>query len=100
MQETWSKEELWAELDALGEDEVRTRLVTKIYGDTGHKKALVQEWLRKKQQEKLDDQDKINVQISTESLRVSKSAKNASWAAVFIALVAVIVSGIALYFSK
>lgn len=46
MAQQWTKDELWADLDKLGEPAVRERLVTKVYGDVGHKRALVEEWLR------------------------------------------------------
>lgn len=40
--------ELFAELEALGEDRVRSRLALKAYGE--NKRALVEEWLRRQDQ--------------------------------------------------
>lgn len=45
-QETFTKEQFWSELDALGEEEVRVRFsVTKQFGDVGPKHELTKLWL-------------------------------------------------------
>jgi hypothetical protein len=82
-QETWTKEQFWSELEAVGEDEVRTRLAAKIYGEANHKAPLAREWLRRKDQERSD--------LSTsEQTRIARSAKNAAWAAAIAAIIAAI----------
>jgi hypothetical protein len=47
---TFSTEQFWAELDALGEEKVRERAVVGAYGSGHNKKELAQEWLRQKDQ--------------------------------------------------
>lgn len=54
MAETFTKESWWADLEKLGESAVRVNLATKVYGDTGGKRALVVEWLHEKDQERED----------------------------------------------
>jgi hypothetical protein len=49
-QETFTKEQFWAELDQLGEESVRVNLfVAKTYGDGGPKRTLAEEWLRSRE---------------------------------------------------
>jgi hypothetical protein len=56
-QETYSKADFWAELDSLGEDIVRERLIAKRYGDVGPKHDLAIEWLRIKDQGRLEERE-------------------------------------------
>jgi hypothetical protein len=51
-QTTWTKDELWAELAVLGEEKVREFFVVGRYGDVGEKRALVESWLRAKEDER------------------------------------------------
>ena len=49
-QETFTKEQFWSELDAIGEDDVRVKFsVAKQWGDVGPKHALVLLWLKDKE---------------------------------------------------
>ena len=52
-QETWTKETFWAELDKLGEEKVRERIVAKAYGEAGHKRAFAEDWLRNREASRL-----------------------------------------------
>ncbi len=70
-QGTFSKDQLWAELEALGEAKVRERLVTKAYGDVGHKRALVEEWLRLKDQARSEA-------VTREQIDIARAAANAA----------------------
>jgi hypothetical protein len=45
----YTREELRAELERLGESVVRMQLVNGLYGSTGRKHLFVEEWLRLKQ---------------------------------------------------
>jgi len=82
--ETFTKEEFWAELDALGEEEVRTRTFVKHqFGDVGDKRALAEEWLSQKGSERSE-------RSNAEQMRIARSAKNAAWAAAIAAIVAAI----------
>ena len=47
---TFTTQQFWAELDALGEETVRERVVVGAYGSGHNKKELAQEWLRRKDQ--------------------------------------------------
>ena len=53
-----TQDELEAELEKLGEDKVRAQLATSVYGDAGNKRALVVEWLRKKDQSRSERREK------------------------------------------
>jgi hypothetical protein len=46
---TYTKEELWGELERLGESAVRVRFTTGFYGTAGRKHVFVEEWLQFKQ---------------------------------------------------
>ncbi|MBU1225034.1 MAG: hypothetical protein KKA22_14855 [Gammaproteobacteria bacterium] len=49
--ETFTKEQFWSELDALGEEDVRIRFsVTKQFGDVGPKHELAKLWLSDKRE--------------------------------------------------
>jgi hypothetical protein len=50
--ETFTKDQFWAELDELGEDEVQTRVLTKRYTDGNHKLSLAREWLAKRERDR------------------------------------------------
>ncbi len=89
---TFTKEELWANLEKLGEEQVRERLATKVYGDAGKKRALVVEWLREK------DQSRKNTS-NLEQIRIARSAKNAAWSAAIAAIIAAICAFIAILLS-
>ncbi len=68
---TFTKEQFWAELDALGEEEVRVRVVTKRYGNASAKRSLAEEWLRSKDQEHKDSS-------AAEQIAVARDAANAA----------------------
>jgi hypothetical protein len=81
-QETFTKESFWAELDALGEDEVRVRLsVTKQFGDVGPKHELAKLWLARKDSAKRD-------------VREESTLRLAVWANI-IAITAIVIAAIA-----
>lgn len=92
-QETFTKEQVFAELDGLGEAAVRVRLsVDKAYGDSGPKHALVLEWLRRKELSRKEAS-------SLEQIRIARSAKNAAWIAAIAAITAAVVTIIVSYLS-
>ena len=88
------KDRLWAELDALGEDQVRENLGLSGYGRKG---GSVQEWLRKKDQERSDERDRSNTAMTLANLNIARSAKNAAWTAAVAAIIAIIVSILIIY---
>ena len=91
-QETFTKEQFWAELDEAGEATVRERVITRRYGSGNNKLQLAEEWLRLK--------DVVRSEKTTrEQLRISRSSRNAAWVAASAAVIAVVISVVALYFS-
>lgn len=78
-----SVEEFFSKLEAMGEDKVRQKLALSHFGDNGGKKATVQLWLEKKDQERL--------LLSNEASKATaRSAKNAAWAAAIAAIIAAV----------
>lgn len=73
-QTTWTKKDFWAELEALGEEQVRERLATKRYGNVGDRKALAEEWLRVQEESRKDASQSAQIEIA-------RSAKDAAWSA-------------------
>lgn len=92
MGDEWTKESFWADLDAAGPDEVRVRLATKIYGDNNEKGGLAREWLLRRDQAAAAEAERLKNAAIQEQISISRSAKNASWGAVIVATVALIVS--------
>lgn len=93
-QEPFTKDSFWAELDRLGEDEVRNRLIANRYGLGQQKKPLAQAWLQERERSRADAS-------SLEQMRIARSAKNAAWAAAIAAIIAAIAAivSIAISFS-
>ena len=81
----YTKEQFWAELEQLGEDAVRIRIITKVYGDASDKRSLAEEWLRHK--------DRLRIDASNvEQIRIARSAKNAAWVAAIGAIIAALIA--------
>jgi ribosomal protein L9 len=91
-QETWTKEQFWAELERLGEDEVRVKLATKIYSDVNERGGLAREWLLRKDQARQSERLSRNEASSREQISIARSAKNAAWAAAIAAIIAIVIS--------
>lgn len=98
-QETYTKEQFWGQLDALGEDTVRVRLATHAYGDGGDRRALVEEWLRRQNQRRATEESDRSAAASAEQIRIARSAKNAAWAAAMAAIIAAIFAAISIAIS-
>ena len=65
VQETFTKEQFWSELDALGEEEVRIRFsVTKQFGDVGPKHELTKIWLSDKREARRDRRENITLAVA------------------------------------
>ena len=71
-------EELKRRLEESGEDKVRERLASNIYGS--QERPIVEEWLLSKEREKSDK--KVE-----EYLNIARSAKHAAWIAAIAALI-------------
>ena len=89
MGETFTKEQFFAELDSLGEDDVRTRVVVGHYGRGNKKLQLAEEWLRLREQSRIDESNR-------EQRKTARSAKNAAWVAAIAAIIAAIAAVISL----
>ena len=83
-----TKKEFWAELDALGETEVRIRLQNKIYTDLNEKGSFAREWILRR------ELAAANASSSAQS-RVARSAKKAAWIAAIAAIIAAIAAMLA-----
>ncbi len=98
-----TEKDLWPELEKIGEDTVRTRFATDAYGTVGNKRALVEEWLRRKDQERKDASTAEQASIARDAAEISAreagTANHTAKIAIAIAAIAIIVS-IASLFSK
>jgi hypothetical protein len=86
MAQTTSKaEQFWAQLDALGETEVRLKLATGFYGgyENQDRRPLVKEWLRRRDHERLEASNLAH-------RRSARNANTAAWVAAIAAIVAAI----------
>ena len=98
--QTFTRDEFWAELEQLGEDAVRERVITGKFGSGNKKLPLAEEWLRLKEKSRSDAAANAAHDLDVETVRVAKSARDAAWVAAGCAVIAVIISLVALYFSK
>ena len=70
-------DEFYAELEKEGEDQVRKNLATeRIYGST--KRPLVEEWLRRKDQEREDSLNREQIKIAREAASAASEAARAA----------------------
>jgi len=83
-----TKEEFWAELDALGETEVRVRLQNKTYTDLNEKGSFAREWLLRRELASA-------AASNSEQRRTARSAKNAAWTAAIAAIIAAMIAAVA-----
>ena len=91
--EKFTKEEFWSELDELGEDEVRVRLyVQKRYGDASDKRALAEEWLRRKAAATHDAIEQEQLQIARDAARQARLANKIAAAAFIVSVIAVLIA--------
>ncbi len=97
-------EQLWAELEEIGEDKVRTRLATNVYGHAGNKRVLVEEWLRRKDQARKDSSNREQIAIARaaaaaawDATGAARSAAKTAKIALTIAVISIIVSIISLF---
>ena len=103
-------QELEKKLEETGEEQVRKNLAQGIYGDLGNlqsKAPLVRTWLDKKDSQRQESKVKEELNISKEANRIAKesneiarSAKNASWLAIAISIVSMIISTLIVIFRR
>lgn len=87
------------ELEALGIDEVRIRLETKIYGDLNEKGGLARAWVLRKELAANAELRRLNDAATQKQIEIACSAKNAAWTAAICAIVAVPISLVAVAIS-
>jgi hypothetical protein len=83
--------DLLAELERIGEQEVRNRHLRVMYGNIGSPRyLLVQGWLRSKEDARKSDADSRRESRDEMSVSISRKALRTSWAATIIATIAMI----------
>ena len=81
MTDTFTRKSFWAELETLGEESVRVRIMTGAYAPKSAKRQLAEEWIRKKDQERADDLEARKLASQSEQIDIARDAKDAAWAA-------------------
>ena len=78
------------QLDAMGEEAVREKLVGGLFGD--RRKEIAERWLLERDhQRSRSDQDRMLASMD-EQARAARSAKNAAWGAAIAAIIAATVA--------
>ena len=92
-----SADQFWPTLDALGEEEVRTRLAQGVYGQ--QKVPLVQAWLTSKESERAEaaaqrQEIRANsaLQLSADANSIARGSRTAAWVAIFVSVLAFLVA--------
>lgn len=101
-------QEFEKKIEATGEEQVRKNLAQGIYGNPGDprsKAPLVQNWLDKKDSQREEVKEELNIskeanRIAKESNEIARSAKNASWLAIAISIVSIIISTLIVIFRR
>lgn len=88
--------ELWPRLEAQGEEQVRKKLAIDAYGAD---RDSVTAWLKKKERERDETRDQAEARDRQMGLHISRSATRASWAAVLISVLSLLVAVLALIIS-
>ena len=97
-------DELWAELEELGEDEVIRRLNDNVWGPENAPRVLA--WLRRKEAQRAEEGERYQRTADSETLRLAKEANEISadanrlaaranfiaWLALIVAVFAAIVA--------
>ncbi len=100
-QTQFTADEFFAELEALGENRVRERLIGGVYGSGNSKKELAQEWLRRLETARETSLESDKVAIATraadaatraadaaaEQARLARSANTRATVALIIAII-------------
>ena len=82
--------ELWPQLEALGEDEVRRRLAIGAYGQM--KEPLVREWLAMKDAQRVEARERERQASEREALRLVQESNAIAAQQNYIALYGIIVA--------
>lgn len=89
------KEKLYVEFEAAGEDKVRENIATQRYGQpNSYKEKLAWEWLRRKQDDRLETRIRTQTKIAQSSKRTAGISALAAWVA---AIAAGVVASTAVY---
>ena len=87
-------DELWAELEAEGEDAIRRKVAL---GQYAVKKPAVEEWLRRKEEQRALDGARQN---AAESARSEKHARRAAWTSAIAAVVSAAFAAAAFFLGR
>jgi hypothetical protein len=90
--------DLWPELEKIGEEEVRRRLVLNVYGHT--KLPAVQAWLEKKEFDRRGKSGEQDREQRTQELDILKSTKNAAWVAAAAAVLSAAFAALAFWYAR
>jgi len=99
-------EAFYAQLESLGEQEIRVRLARQAYGDAGHKRQLAEEWVQRKERERTAASNADMASAASRSADAAERAAKAADAqartakhALTTAIIATIIAAIALIVS-
>ena len=96
-----SREELREELETMGLTRVREELadMSSSYFYPSDI-PIVEAWLKEKEEEEKKENFSKELEVAKESNRIARSAKNASWWAIGISIVSIIISILIIIFKK
>jgi hypothetical protein len=94
--EKFTPDSFFAELEQLGEDEVRARVASGIYSSISPKKGLAEDWLLRKRQSREAEAERRRDASNSEQMCIARSAKNAAWTAATAAIIAAICAVVAI----
>lgn len=86
-----SPDELFSELEELGEDEVRKKVACNAFSDD--KLTVIKEWLSRKESERENKRIAHENEREDKRTKISNSAKNAAWVSAAFALLAMLIAG-------
>jgi hypothetical protein len=93
-QVTRSVDEFFADLESLGEEKARRKLALGDYGDTGQRRGLVEEWLRRQDQSRLDTREASMRAISTAQLRIARRTYTIAIVTLIAAIASIIIAAV------
>lgn len=87
------KETLYVEFEADGEDKVRENIATQQYGQpNSYKEKLARDWLRRKDDERLETRIRAQTSIAQSSKRAARNSAVAAWVAAIAAAIVALTS--------
>lgn len=81
---------LLASFESLGEEKVRENLASKIYSP--QKQSFAENWLNEKARSQKNNKKELELNLAREANKIARSSRNASWAAIIISIIALLVA--------